>query len=101
MSLSTDQVEAKLNTNNVFTIAKRTVGGQDLIYMSAKLINNIWVLAEIKVTPGSTGVSVSMCGCVVLPEYEIRTKICIWLDDLADHLYNNVLVCPNDVCHAR
>ena len=37
------------------------VGGvnQDLMYMSLKFINNIWVLVEVKVAPGSTSVGVS------------------------------------------
>ncbi len=47
-----DQVSQKLQANNVFTIAKRNVEGQDMLYQSLKLTNNIWVLAELKVQPG-------------------------------------------------
>ena len=61
--LTTDQVETALNANNISTIARRNVavgGGvsQDLMYMSARFINNIWLLAELKITTGSTTISV-------------------------------------------
>ena len=46
----------------MFLIARRQVdvGGvnQELMYMSLKFINSIWVLVEIKVAPGSTSVGV-------------------------------------------
>ncbi len=64
VSLTTDQAEAKLNASNIFTIAKRSVdsGGvnQELMYMSAKLINNIWLLAELKMVAGSSTVAVGI-----------------------------------------
>ena len=57
-----DQIQQKLEANNVFLIARRQVdvGGtnQELMYMSLKFINNIWVLAEVKVAPGSTTLGV-------------------------------------------
>ena len=59
-----DQIQQKLESNNVFLIARRQVdvGGvnQDLMYMSLKFINNIWVLVEVKVAPGATTVGVSV-----------------------------------------
>ena len=48
----------KLEANNIFLIAKRTVEQQDLLYMSLKFINNIWTLAELKVATGSVQVSI-------------------------------------------
>lgn len=48
-----DGMVEKLEANNIFLIAKRTVEQQDLLYMSLKFINNIWTLAELKIT-GST-----------------------------------------------
>ena len=63
MSLPADTVQQKLEANNVFTIARRSVdaGGQsqELIYMSAKFVNSIWVLMEVKVMPGTSSVGVS------------------------------------------
>ena len=48
----------------MFLIARRQVdvGGvnQELMYMSLKFINNIWVLAEVKAAPGGTSVGVSI-----------------------------------------
>lgn len=62
--LLSDQVEERLKFNNIFTIARRSVdvGGQpqELMYLSLKFVNNIWVLAELKITPGSASISVSV-----------------------------------------
>ena len=44
----------KLRNNNVFTVAKRNVEGQDMLYQSIKLTNGIWVLAELKILKGRT-----------------------------------------------
>ncbi|CAI8010427.1 AP-1 complex subunit beta-1 [Geodia barretti] len=59
-----DQVQQKLETNNVFLIARRQVdvGGlnQELMYMSLKFINNIWVLVEVKAAPGSATVGLAL-----------------------------------------
>ena len=51
----------KLKNNNIFTIAKRNVEGQDMLYQSLKLSNGIWVLAELKIAPGNTSFTVSTC----------------------------------------
>ncbi len=48
-----DEVEKRLEANNIFKIAHRTVSGQELLYMSANFINNIKVLAELKITPNN------------------------------------------------
>ena len=40
-----------MTQNNIFTIAKRNVEGQDMLYQSLKLVNNIWVLLELKIQP--------------------------------------------------
>ncbi|KAB0355596.1 hypothetical protein FD755_021537 [Muntiacus reevesi] len=42
----------KLRNNNVYTIAKRNVEGQDTLYQSLKLTNGIWILAELRIQPG-------------------------------------------------
>lgn len=51
LALSPDQISAKLQQNNMFTVAKRAVDGQDMLYLSLKLVNGIWVLAELKMAP--------------------------------------------------
>lgn len=58
--LTTDQVVQKMQQNNVFTIARRNVEGKDMLYQSLKLINNIWVLIELKMPPGSPDISLSL-----------------------------------------
>uniref|UniRef100_A0A672JT99 AP complex subunit beta n=1 Tax=Salarias fasciatus TaxID=181472 RepID=A0A672JT99_SALFA len=49
----------KLQGSNIFTIAKRTVDGQDMLYQSMKLTNGIWVLAELRVQAGNPNYTVS------------------------------------------
>ncbi len=57
-NLNTDDLCNKLRNNNIFTIAKRNVEGQDMLYQSVKLTNGIWILAELKVTPGNPTITV-------------------------------------------
>ena len=42
-----------------FTVAKRTLEGQDMIYQSLKLTNGIWGLVEIKLSPGNPSITLS------------------------------------------
>ncbi|XP_023210389.1 AP-1 complex subunit beta-1-like [Centruroides sculpturatus] len=58
--LSADQISQKLQNNNIFTIAKRNVEGQDMLYQSLKLTNGIWVLAELKIQPGNPNFTLSL-----------------------------------------
>lgn len=60
VNLNTDQISDKLTKSNVFTIAKRNVEGQDMLYQSVKLPNNVWILTELKVSPGSTSITLSL-----------------------------------------
>uniref|UniRef100_A0A3Q3JUV9 AP complex subunit beta n=1 Tax=Monopterus albus TaxID=43700 RepID=A0A3Q3JUV9_MONAL len=50
---------SKLQGSNIFTIAKRTVEGQDMLYQSMKLTNGIWLLAELRVQTGNPNYTVS------------------------------------------
>lgn len=59
--LSEDTVSSKLQNNNVYTIAKRNVEGQDMLYQSLKLTNGIWILAELRIQPGN-------------PNYTVRSR---------------------------
>uniref|UniRef100_A0A674DU15 AP complex subunit beta n=1 Tax=Salmo trutta TaxID=8032 RepID=A0A674DU15_SALTR len=58
--LNSDAASNKLQGSNIFTIAKRTVEGQDMLYMSIKLSNGIWVLAELKVQAGNPNYTISL-----------------------------------------
>ncbi|XP_026293073.1 AP-1 complex subunit beta-1 [Frankliniella occidentalis] len=55
-----DTVVSKMQQNNVFTIAKRNVEGQDMLYQSLKLTNGIWVLNELKIQPGNPNITLSL-----------------------------------------
>lgn len=55
-----DTIASKMTHSNIFTIAKRNVEGQDMLYQSLKLTNNIWVLLELKVQPGVTYATLSL-----------------------------------------
>lgn len=48
----------KLQSSNIFTVAKRSVEGQDMLYQSLKLTNGIWVLAELRIQPGNPSLTV-------------------------------------------
>lgn len=54
-----DTVSGKLQNNNIYTIAKRNVEGQDMLYQSLKLTNGIWILAELRIQPGNPNYTVS------------------------------------------
>ncbi|XP_036056210.1 AP-1 complex subunit beta-1-like [Onychomys torridus] len=51
--LNTEAASNKLQSSNIFTVAKRNVEGQDMLYQSLKLTNGIWVLAELRIQPGN------------------------------------------------
>lgn len=52
----------KLQSSNIFTVAKRNVEGQDMLYQSLKLTNGIWVLAELRIQPGNPNFTVRAPG---------------------------------------
>ena len=60
ITLNVEQVSQKLQSNNIFTIARRNVEGQDMLYQSMKLTNSIWVLSELKIQPGNPNVTLSL-----------------------------------------
>uniref|UniRef100_A0A8C1X6Y2 AP complex subunit beta n=1 Tax=Cyprinus carpio TaxID=7962 RepID=A0A8C1X6Y2_CYPCA len=57
--LNADTVSGKLQNNNIYTIAKRNVEGQDMLYQSLKLTNGIWILAELRIQPGNPNYTVN------------------------------------------
>lgn len=48
-----------MHQNNVFTVAKRNLEGQDMIYQAIKFTNNVWALTELKIQPGNPNITVS------------------------------------------
>ncbi|CAH8444247.1 unnamed protein product [Schistosoma haematobium] len=59
-NLTADACSSKLRQNNIFTIAKRNLDGQDMLYQSMKLTNGIWVLAELKIQPDNPSFILSL-----------------------------------------
>eukprot|EP00126_Sphaerothecum_destruens_P006877 Sdes_comp19568_c0_seq1m11246 len=49
-SLSVEMMERKLKVNNIFVVAKRHVDSKDLLYMSLRFTNGLWVLLELTAT---------------------------------------------------
>lgn len=60
VTASADAITAKMTQYNIFTIAKRNVEGQDMLYQALKLTNNIWVLLELKLQPGNPDATLSL-----------------------------------------
>merc|ERR1712142_22843 len=56
---TSDGIQTKMAQNNAFTVAKRTLEGQDMIYQSMKLTNGIWGLMEIKLAPDNPNIILS------------------------------------------
>lgn len=67
-----------MQQNNVFTIAKRNVEGQDMLYQSLKLTNGIWVLNELKIQPGNPNITVRN----IAPKYSKTTYFILLLHHL-------------------
>ncbi|KAF0302306.1 AP-2 complex subunit beta [Amphibalanus amphitrite] len=70
LAMTADAISTKLQKENVFTIAKRNVEGQDMLYLSIKFINGLWALLEIKVAPGSSNITLAIkCRtCEIAPD---------------------------------
>lgn len=48
-----DTISNQLHACNIFRVSYNAVDGQSALYHSIKLINGIWLLAELKVSPGA------------------------------------------------
>jgi len=55
-----DGVSTKMHQNNVFTVAKRNLEGQDMIYQAIKFTNNVWALTELKIQPGNPNITLAL-----------------------------------------
>lgn len=60
VTISTEECIDRLQNNNVFMVAKRSVNDQDLVYMSVKFINNIVALIELSMKPQASDVKVAI-----------------------------------------
>jgi hypothetical protein len=57
--ISLDEICQTLQQNNVFTVARRTVDGQELLYHSIKYTNQVYILSELKMQKQNTTLTVS------------------------------------------
>uniref|UniRef100_A0A8C6WW20 AP complex subunit beta n=1 Tax=Neogobius melanostomus TaxID=47308 RepID=A0A8C6WW20_9GOBI len=72
--LNADTVSGKLQNSNIYTIAKRNVEGQDMLYQSLKLTNGIWILAELRIQPGNPNYTLSLkCRAPEVSQYIYQT----------------------------
>lgn len=66
-------MSGKLQNDNIYTIAKRNVEGQDMLYQSLKLTNGIWILAELRIQPGNPNYTVKHPPNLNSPNSELRS----------------------------
>ncbi|MFH4974034.1 hypothetical protein AB6A40_000743 [Gnathostoma spinigerum] len=59
-NLSADDICTKLQQNNVFTVARRNVENQELLYHSIKYTNKIYILSELKMQPNAPAMTLSL-----------------------------------------
>uniref|UniRef100_A0A183C3Z3 AP complex subunit beta n=1 Tax=Globodera pallida TaxID=36090 RepID=A0A183C3Z3_GLOPA len=59
-NLTADEICAILQQNNVFTVARRTVDGQELLYHSIKYTNQVYILSELKMLQNSQTLTLSL-----------------------------------------
>ncbi|TKR77769.1 hypothetical protein L596_018682 [Steinernema carpocapsae] len=59
-NLSPDDICTKLQQNNIYTVARRNVEGQELLYHSIKYTNQIYILSELKMQQGDQKLTLSL-----------------------------------------
>ncbi|CAF0817452.1 unnamed protein product [Didymodactylos carnosus] len=58
--LSIDDIQNKLRLNNIHTITRTIIEQKEMLYQTMKLTNGIWILAELKITPGNKTIALSL-----------------------------------------
>ena len=56
--LSIDDLQSKLRVNNIHTITRTTIEQKEMLYQTIKLTNGIFILVELKITPGNRTIAV-------------------------------------------
>ncbi len=56
--LSIDDLQNKLRLNNIHTITRTIIEQKEMLYQTVKLTNGIFVLVELKITPGNRTIAV-------------------------------------------
>jgi len=60
LNFSSDDICSKLQQNNIFTVARRNVDGQELLYHSIKYTNGIYILSELKMMQSQGALTLSL-----------------------------------------
>jgi hypothetical protein len=60
--LSIEDLQNKLRLNNIHTITRTIIEQKEMLYQTIKLTNGIFVLVELKITPGNRTIAVGFCG---------------------------------------
>ena len=58
--LSIDDLQNKLRANNIHTVTRTIIEQKEMLYQTMKLTNGIFVLVELKITPGNRTISVKL-----------------------------------------
>jgi AP-1 complex subunit beta-1 len=61
-----------MHQNNVFTVAKRNLEGQDMVYQAIKFSNNVWALTELKIQPGNPNITVKVPTSQLSPNITVK-----------------------------
>ncbi|CAF4070851.1 unnamed protein product [Rotaria sp. Silwood2] len=59
-NLSIDDLQNKLRLNNIHTITRTIIEQKEMLYQTIKLTNGIFVLIELKITPGNRTIAFSL-----------------------------------------
>ncbi|CAF3994056.1 unnamed protein product [Rotaria magnacalcarata] len=59
-NLSIDDLQNKLRLNNIHTITRTTIEQKEMLYQTIKLTNGIFILVELRITPGNRTISFSL-----------------------------------------
>lgn len=57
--LSVEDLQNKFRLNNIHTITRTNIEQKEMLYQTIKLTNGIYVLVELKITPGSRTIAVN------------------------------------------
>jgi len=59
-NLSIDELQNKLRLNNIHTINRTIIEQKEMLYQTIKLTNGIFILMELKLTPGNRFIAFSL-----------------------------------------
>ncbi|CAF3232672.1 unnamed protein product [Rotaria sp. Silwood2] len=81
-NLSIDDLQNKLRLNNIHTITRTIIEQKEMLYQTIKLTNGIFVLIELKITPGNRTIALerkfpAAQGAIRCVRYNIDGNYCL------------------------